>query len=164
MNSWKIILAALVIFGAGVMAGNLVNHRPFHAHRTMEKETAPAENRDQPHRDLRSPMADRLGKQFTQQLGEKLQLTPEQKDVIGKIIAEGQEKNRQIWTNVAPQMRAEILEVHRQIREQLTPEQREQFEELLKRPRKSSGTNGVPAMTTTNAPVPATATTNAPGV
>ena len=142
MNSWKIILAALVIFGAGVMAGTLV--ATHHSLRAEENPSPTPEGRDHP-RDLpRPPLVDVLGKKFLQQLDEKLQLTSEQKTNIQKIIVEGQERNRAIWTNVAPQMREVIQDVHKEVREQLTPEQQKQFEELLKQvrpPRKMNSTN-----------------------
>ncbi len=66
---------------------------------------------------------ERLGKQFVQQLNDALQLTPEQREKIGKIIADGQERNHELWTNVAPKMRAVMQEVNQQIRAELSPEQ-----------------------------------------
>ena len=85
-----------------------------------------------------------------------MQLTAEQKEKIQKIVADGQERNHAIWTNVAPQMRGVIQDVHQQIREQLTPEQKEQFEELLKHPptRKAASTNAPPLKP--QAPAPGT--------
>jgi hypothetical protein len=144
MNSWKIILAAVVIFGAGVMTGGLlVNYtEPSHPKEiqllSAEGNSHPqANNRDhdQPGRqDLPKPrVPELLGKQFVQQLDNTLHLTPEQRAAIAKIVADGQERNREIWTNVAPQMHKMLQDVRQQIREQLTAEQRKQFEELLKR-------------------------------
>jgi len=157
VNYWKIILASLVIFGAGVMTGGLVaSHHPFRHHHEMANSPDGREHSE--HRDVPAPplVAKRLNKDFLQSLDDKLQLTPDQKDKIGKIIADGQEHNHQIWTNVAPQIRAEIQEVHRQIREQLAPEQREQFDDWLKHPpRKNNSTNAPPAGVT-NAPAVST--------
>ena len=163
MNSWKIILASIVIFGAGFVAGGVVgSHHPFH-HRHENVSTP--DGREHPERrDVPPPplVANRLGKDFLQRLDDKLQLAPDQKEKIGKIIADGQEHNHQIWTNVAPQLRAEIMEVNRQIKEQLTPEQCEQFEEMLRHPQhRGNGTNAPAANPGTNAPAPA-AVTNAP--
>jgi len=70
-----------------------------------------------------------LGKQFVQQLDSALHLTPEQRVAIAKIVADGQERNHEIWTNVAPQMHKVLQDVRQLIREQLAPEQRKQFEE-----------------------------------
>jgi Spy/CpxP family protein refolding chaperone len=162
VNSWKIILAVLVIFGAGVMAGSLVVTR--HPLQSSERQNPPPDGREHPsHMELpRPPLLEKtLNKKFLQQLNDKLQLTPEQKEKIQTIISEGQEKNHSIWTNVAPQFRSVILEAHHRIRDQLTPEQQKEFEELLKQvrpPRKQGPTNAPPhGMPMTNSPAAAAA-------
>ena len=144
MNSWKVILASLVIFGAGVVTGGLlVNHvNHFHPREVF---------RPPPDIPIPRSIAEHGSKQFIQQLTDKLQLTPAQKDKIQKIIADGQDRNHCIWTNVAPKMRDVIQDVNKQIREQLTPAQQEQFEEILRHPpRKSNATNAPPNLSTTN--------------
>ena len=144
MNSWKIILAIVVIFGAGALTGGLlVNYaelpHPKDVQRPPDEGNPPlqANNRDndQPRpQDLPRPRPpEMLGKQFVQQLDKSLHLTREQRAAIAKIVAAGQERNREIWTNVAPQMHKMLQDVRQQIREQLTPEQRKQFEEMVKR-------------------------------
>jgi hypothetical protein len=157
VNSWKVILATVVIFGAGVVTGGLlVNYvdRSHHGnpHRAQTNADAhPPENHD-PLRpqDLPPPrLAERIGKQFVQQLNDTLQLSPEQHDKIVKIVAAGQEQNREIWTNAAPKMRAVMQEVNRQIRAELNPGQQKQFEELIKKyaPRRPpSGMNESPVL------------------
>jgi uncharacterized membrane protein len=144
MNSWKIILAILMIFGAGALTGSLlVNYtKPAPAKEvpltTVEEASHPQANGrgHDPSRpsDLPRPRPPEiLGKQFVQQLDKTLRLTPEQRAAVAKIVADGQEHNREIWTNVAPQMHKVLQDVRQQIREQLTPEQRKQFEDMLKR-------------------------------
>jgi len=163
MNSWKIILAALVIFGAGVLTGGLlVNHvkdRPpgraespvagFNAHPS-------AANRGsaRPPEVPAPRLAERLSEGFVRRLDESLHLTMVQSNNIAKIVADGQERNHVIWTNVAPQMRKVIQDVNQQIRSELTPEQVKQFEELMKQhpPRRPPGTNTPPEV-----PAPASA-------
>ena len=170
MNYWKVILATVVIFGAGVLTGgllvNFVDHshpkNPHHSqanaggHATTNNAVPPRWAEIPPPR-----LAEKLGKQFVQQLNDELQLTPEQRDKIEKLIAEGQERNREIWTNVAPKMRAVMQEVNQQIRAELTPDQLKVFEELLKHParRPQNLTNeivlppiNVPPRTPTNPP------------
>jgi DNA-binding MarR family transcriptional regulator len=61
-------------------------------------------------------------------------LTPEQRERIERILKEGQERTRQIWETVAPDMRKELQLVRERIKVELTPEQRRRFEELMKRP------------------------------
>ena len=144
MNSWKIILAIVVIFGAGALTGGLlVNYAELPHPKDVQRPSdegnpqPQANNRDydQPRpQDLPKPRPpEMLGKQFVQQLDKSLHLTQEQRAAIAKIVADGQERNREIWTNVAPQMHKMLQDVRQQIREQLAPEQRKQFEELLKR-------------------------------
>lgn len=122
MNSWKVILATIVIFGTGVVTGGLlVNHvahpRFFRPPPEISNGREPLNGREPPR--PRSPEA--LSKQFLQQLDERLQLTPEQHDKIAKILAHGQEQMKQV-----------MQDSRRQIREQLTPEQLKKFETMLK--------------------------------
>jgi hypothetical protein len=162
VNYWKVILATVVIFGAGVFTGGLlVNcidhpHSKNAHHAQANADTHPPENHDQPRpQDIPPPrLAERMGKQFVQQLNDTLRLTPEQRVKIEKIIADGQERNHEIWTNTAPKMRAVMQEVNQQIRAELTPEQLKPFEEMLKHPprRPPFDTNAPPAN-----PPPATA-------
>jgi hypothetical protein len=170
MNSWKIILAIVVIFGAGMLTGGLlVNYvelpHPKDVQRSPDEGNPPpqANNRDndQPRPlDLPRPRPpEMLGKQFVQQLDKSLHLTREQRAAIAKIVADGQEHNREIWTNVAPQMHKVLQDVRQQIREQLTPEQTKQFEEMIKRfrpagrrPHLPPPTNEPPMMEPTNPP------------
>jgi Spy/CpxP family protein refolding chaperone len=158
VNYWKVILATVVIFGTGVLTGGLLVNYVSHSHfKGSGSRRPPANvavhapaNNAAPNRlpELPAPrMAERMGKQFVQQLNDTLQLTPEQREKIGKIISDGQDRNREIWTNVAPKMRTVMQEVNQQIRAELTAEQLVQFEDLLKRPppRRLSGTNTPPA-------------------
>ena len=146
MNTWKIILATLVIFGAGVLTGGLLvnysdrtfrhpsesaaprvpaspstvverEHEP--AVPVAESNTAPRENR--PGLALPAP----LRKEFLTRLTRELALTPEQHDRVERIIADGQERTREVW-------RVEWVETRQKIRAQLTPEQQRRFEELLR--------------------------------
>jgi hypothetical protein len=166
MNSWKIILATVVIFGAGVLTGGLlVNHVKDRPQGDAEPPTAGANTRPSAdtHEPARSPevplprLAERLSKEFVHHLTDSLHLTPEQRNAIAKIVADGQERNHVIWTNVAPQMRKVIQDVNQQIRAELTPGQVKQFEELMKQhpPRRSPGTNTPPEVALpTNPPPP----------
>jgi len=166
MNSWKIILAAVVIFGAGVITGGLLvnNVEPSHPRELQHSPVdlpprPPAINPDQDQSfapELPKPRPpEMLGKQFVQQLDKKLHLTPEQLAAIGKIVAEGQERNHEIWTNAAPQMRKVLQDVRQQIRDQLTPEQRKKYEDLLKRfrPAGHHPTPATPPVLTNEPPV-----------
>jgi Spy/CpxP family protein refolding chaperone len=177
MNSWKIILAIVVIFGAGVLTGGLlVNYVELPHPKDIQRlpgEWNPhpqANNRDhdQPRpQDLLKPRPpEMLSKQFVQQLDNTLHFTPEQRAAIAKIVADGQERNSEIWTIVAPQFHKMLQDVRQQIREQLTPEQRKQFEELLKRFRPAGHHPPTPtnSPSPTNKPLMITPTNPPPGV
>ncbi len=155
----------MVIFGAGVLTGGLlVNYvdrpHPKTAHHPQANAGShpPTNNPAQAHPpELPLPrMAEKMSKQFVQQLNDTLQLTPEQRGKIEKIIVAGQERNHEIWTNVAPKMRAVMQEVNQQIRAELTPGQLVEFEEMLKRPPRR------PPPTTTNPPPVLPSDTNHP--
>ena len=163
MNYWKVILATVVIFGAGVLTGGVLVDFVAHNHQKNSHRSAVAAGARVPTNSPPQPgapdfpmprLAKEMGKQFVQQLNDTLKLTPEQREKIEKIIAEGQERNREIWTNAAPKMRAVMQEVNQQIRSELTPEQLKPFEELLKHPprRPSPGTNTPPGFSPPPAP------------
>ena len=111
MNAaWKLILATVVIFGAGVIVGGLlINHillsHPRSSHHTALVATGtnrpPARSADL----LKPRPPELLSQQFVQQLDDVLQLTPPQREAIQKIITTGQEQNHGIWTNCTAQSR-----------------------------------------------------------
>ncbi|HVU28640.1 MAG TPA: hypothetical protein VHG71_13020 [Verrucomicrobiae bacterium] len=153
MNSWKIILATVVIFGAGVLTGGLLVNHVDRVH--FEPHRPPPENHDNHDNDLPMPRGEMQNKAFVQQLDNELHLTPEQHKAIEKILADGQQRNRDLWKLVSPQFRSVMQDVHQKIREKLTPEQRKQFEQLLKQfhqPRRPPGATNAPPLATTNPP------------
>ena len=102
MNSWKVILAAVVIFGAGVLTGGLlVNYVDHSLLKNVRLPFAGARLQSQPggHDPLRPEEFPRprspemLKKEFVERFDNALKLTPAQHDAIQKIIAEGQEQN-----------------------------------------------------------------------
>ncbi len=156
MNSWKIILAALVIFGAGMVTGGLLVNHVNHAH--------PGNHRPPREPEDFIPRPDLLKTNFVQRLDKAVHLTPEQREAIEKIIAEGQQRNRDIWKEVAPQFHPIFQDVRRRIREALSPDQQKLFEELLKRSphRPPNATNAPPAASPPADVLPAPAPTNPP--
>ena len=154
MNTWKVILATLVIFVAGVVTGGLL---VSYADRAQQKNRrflprdnvrlpananpsafgSPRDPRESPR--LPNPLQNRMPRgvsmEFLQKLDSEVRLTAEQHERIEKIIAAGQLRNKELWERVAPEMRREIAETQKRIREELTPEQRVRFEELMKQSR-----------------------------
>jgi Spy/CpxP family protein refolding chaperone len=161
VNSWKVILATIVIYGAGIMTGSLlVNHvdysPPKNPHRpdmpavsgnSMSKTNGQSQPAPRPAR-----LPEMLSRQFLQRLDAELHLTPEQHEAIQKIITDGQNL-----------MHKTMQDARLEIREQLTPEQRSEFDEMVKRPprRPPNATNAPPVLLLTNAPAAVPA--NAPG-
>jgi len=145
VNSWKVIFATIVIFGAGVITGGLlVNHVQHPSSRKAD---------DLP-QILRPEM---FSKQFIQQLDDKLNLTKDQREQIQKIIAQGQQNIHDLWKIIGSQFRSDLQDTRQQIKEVLTPEQRKEFELLMKlqhQMRHPQETNAPPAVTpvSTNGP------------
>ena len=158
MNTWKVILATLVIFGTGVITGGLlVSHSNSvlrHGHKAVGGE-APKHNAQAPApvRDMRPllPPNFLLRKDFLERLERELKLSGEQHERIEKIIGEGQERIKEISKNIEPEVRGELAETREKIRAELTPAQVPLFTELLKR-------RPNPAKGGTNPPAPATLT------
>ena len=146
MNAWKIVCATLVIFVAGIVTGATVvrftqrGPRPWRNVQPPVTENHAQSNFIHPNvpGDLRPPNAPNpapglLSREFTQALERQLRLTSEQREQIGTIMAEGQERVRALRTRIEPEMRKELQQTREQIRSVLTPEQREKFEQLMKR-------------------------------
>ena len=123
MNAWKVILATLVIFGAGVVTGGLLVSYAVHANQTPPKQivTQSAVNPWQ----LRS-------RELLRRMDRELDLTPEQRLHIEKIIADSQERTKALWKLVAGPMNKEVQKALGQIRDELSPEQRQKFNEFAR--------------------------------
>ena len=153
MNSWKIILATVVIFGCGVVTGGLLVNYVERAHPEIRRPFAGARHDRPGSQESQLPRPQMLNQQFVEQLDAALHLTPEQREKIGKIIADGQERNRDLWRLVSQDVRQRIRAV-------LTPEQRKQFEGLMKQlsPRRPTAPTNAPATLPPINPPPDSAT------
>jgi hypothetical protein len=158
MNTWKVIPAVLVIFGAGVLTGGLLvnfvhqehrDHPRFPFEHGNARPQTEAQGQSRPGESTRPRSPEMWRKDFLERLDAALKLTPEQHAAISKIIAEGQERNREIWTNVVPKMRQEMDQVHQRIRAELTPEQQKEFEAMVKQfgPHGPARDKSLPAVT-----------------
>lgn len=141
VNAWKIVCATLVIFLAGILTGaTLVRFAQRGGKPLRNFQAFPGGNRVQPKPpnpngdNPAHPVAGLLNREFLQLLERKLRLTPEQREEIGRIMADGQDRVRELRTQIEPGMRRELQQTREQIRTVLTREQREQFEQLMKRP------------------------------
>lgn len=137
MNTWKIILATLVIFGAGLVTGRLltlsVAPNPSFIQSTLPASPQVDGSRDNARENkISAPMPGPLRKEFVDRLDQVLQLTPKQRARVEKVICDGQEQTRSIWHEVEPEMHKSFAETKERIRKELTPEQQKLFGELLK--------------------------------
>lgn len=158
MNYWKVILATIVIFGAGVITGGLlvghVSHppSPFSIRkpplpRPVIYDTLPPRLRP-----------DFLNTNFVEALNDNLDLDQKQREQIRRIIAQAQQNTHDLWKLVAPQFQVVWHDTREQIKDVLTPDQKKKFELLLRQQhqlRRQAGTNAPPDMpsATTNGPV-----------
>lgn len=160
MNSWKVILATIVIFGTGVFTGGLLVNQvkqPFHPRASFPLKP---EQSDVLPPQLRPEV---LNKQFVEQLSAKVDLTLQQSNQIQKIIAQGQQNSRDLWKAVAPSFQGIWHETRQEIRDVLTPEQRKKFETLMRQhPFKRQPSTNAPA--TNEPPVMPSATNNTPSI
>ena len=119
MKTWKLILAALVLFAAGAVAGGA-------AVRLQAKATRQAaENRRGP---LPPQVWQRL--EFVRRAQRDLGLSAEQRERIEGHVRESQERFRALWEPVAPAAKLEFDTLRDRINAELTPEQRQRFEKL----------------------------------
>ena len=131
MKIWKVILATIVIFAAGGLAGGL-----------LVKSLTPPPLPPKP------PISPIISQQrFQDKLKRELQLSADQTNRVDKVFHESNARIKILWDLVGPEMQKERQEVYDSIRAILNAEQREKFEQLLKqshRPdgqRRSRGTN-----------------------
>jgi hypothetical protein len=139
VNSWKVILATMVIFGAGVITGGLLVRHVA----TPVKLRPPrlfSGNTNAPAANVTPAQLQRI--EFLVRANRELDLSTEQRERIEKILRDGQERSRKIWESVAPDMRKELQSVREKIRAELSPEQRHKFEELMKRTARPAGRAG----------------------
>ncbi len=139
-NTWKIVLATVVIFGAGVVTGGLLVSYSDHAKPTRPKPVArhvvplwptPRGLAQGPHPEQQQNLEQQV-RDFMRWAGRDLDLTPDQRQRIEGILRDGQERTRATWLKIAPELRRELEQVKAEIRVELTPEQRTKFDELLK--------------------------------
>jgi len=117
VNTWKPILAALVIFAAGVVTGGL----------TVNLRQQPAAKKP-----VAMPRESQL-RELSRRMQAELDLTPEQRERIETIIHDSQERVKSLRDEVGQKTSEEFREMRQKIRSELTPEQRKKFAELMQR-------------------------------
>lgn len=123
MNAWKVILATLIIFGAGVITGGLLVSYAVHVNQPPPIQ-ANAQQAVTPWQFQNRELLRRIDRE--------LDLTPEQREHIQKMIAESQERTKDLWKPIAGPMNKEKQRLLEEIRKELTPEQRQKFKGLVR--------------------------------
>jgi Spy/CpxP family protein refolding chaperone len=124
VKEWKVIVATLVIFGAGLVTGALVVNLTQRSMRPVG-----------PPRSFASPIQGRFQgaeqrDEYLHRMQVQLNLSPDQRQRIEAILRESQQRSRALWESIEPRMREEVKKTRDRIREHLTPEQRQKFEEM----------------------------------
>ncbi len=126
MNSWKVILATMVIFGTGVVTGGLLV-RSTSRFPHYRQQPGPAQARPgQP-----GP-AGIMRLDLLRRMERDLDLKPEQRERVDKILKEGQERTKEIMEPIEPDLHEVVQKAREAFFGVLTPEQRVRFDELLK--------------------------------
>jgi len=112
VNTWKVILATIVIFAAGAVTGALLVRLSAHPRQ--------------------GPGGVRL--EFLRRMERDLDLTTEQRERINRILKESQEQTRRIMEPVSPALHTELQRTKEEFRQVLNAEQQTRFDQLLKHP------------------------------
>ncbi len=129
MNTWKIILATVLIFGTGVVTGALVVRHSERARPPRNTHPVSALRSAQP----ASPGNMRF--EFLRRIERELDLAPDQRERVNGILRESQERTRKLMEPVSPALRQELERARDEFRAVLTPPQRTRFDELVKQRR-----------------------------
>jgi len=144
VNTWKAIFAALVIFGAGFVTGNVLNRISESGKTTV----APTAARAGAHSSQPPLSLEQLRKvELMGRVQKDLDLTPEQHVRMEKIIDDAQGRIRDLWDQVAPDIHDEYDDVQKKLCEEMTPEQKKRFDDMMKQQQHShepSATNAAP--------------------
>jgi Spy/CpxP family protein refolding chaperone len=124
VNSWKVILATMLIFGTGVITGGLL------VRQSMLRETPSIQQTYPRPPQTFSPGGMRID--FLRRAQRELDLTPEQRAQVDEILKRSQERSRKLMEPVAPRLREEVQRTREEFREVLTEAQRKQFDDIWK--------------------------------
>jgi Spy/CpxP family protein refolding chaperone len=121
VSNWKVIFAAVLIFACGLVSGALLTNRH---EKPVRVESLSVTNTPPPWQIQRV--------EFLRRIEKHLNLTPQQRERIEKIMHDSQERTKPLWDQISPQLRDELKQLREAIRAELTPEQQKTFEKLIK--------------------------------
>jgi hypothetical protein len=127
VSHWKVILAALVIFTAGLFAGGLGG-------RLLLGPRPPKRMRvEQPSLPLL------VTEEFVHRMARDVDLSPAQREGIAKTVWASQARIREIYSLVGPEVSEELFFLRESILADLTPDQQKRFEEFMHKQRQRRG-------------------------
>jgi len=136
VNAWKVILSTLVIFIAGVVTGGLLVSTSIRIAQIRPRLTNNNGQGGAAAAGGMRPMAanpwQTRNMDLLRRMDRELDLTPDQRPHIEKIITASQDRLAAIWKPVAPQMNREMQAVRIEIRAELTPDQQKKFDGFAK--------------------------------
>jgi len=130
VTSWKIIVATLVIYIAGLVTGTYLTD-------LREAPSRTSENR----RDPSTPRGPRMH-DFIQRFGNELSLSEQQRTNITQILKTSQERMDVLMKELQDPIREEFSRVNAEIKDQLSDEQNAQFEKIMEKRRSQRGRGG----------------------
>lgn len=144
MNSFKIVLAALAIFAAGVVTGTWSNR--FGTLRSMTPARFTSDGprprlSPSPARDPRPMPPGWARVEALRDLTAQLELTDQQRGRIQRLFEDGRERIRNQWAPIAPRVQQELRRLRSEISAELTPEQRRIVDERLHQSLSDRGAN-----------------------
>lgn len=146
MRPWKPILAALVIFAAGVAIGHLAIPTETSSETQRRRETGPGDRRGpdrrggQPGRPPWSPvMSEEQIGGICGRMTKDLKLSVTQSNEIMSVLRDSQVRMKAIADEFLPRTRGEFLQTREAIKAVLTDEQRQAFEEGFRRRQSHEG-------------------------
>src|ERR1035437_10655453 len=116
----------MVIFGTGVVTGGLLVRHAEHGRDRRPQHATGVVHPAQP------ASAGVMRIEFLRRMERELDLTPEQREPIDKILKQGQERMKKLQDTVEPRRREVLKKTIEDFRTVLTPDQRKRFDDLVK--------------------------------
>ena len=125
VNAWKPILAALVIFAAGVVTGGLTVQ-------IRQPRPPPNPGGNAPIKKVPAMPREAQLRELSRRMQAELDLAREQRDRIEAIVRDSQEGMKAVRDEVGKKIGEEFREMLHKIRSELTPDQRKKFADIMK--------------------------------
>jgi hypothetical protein len=144
VNTARIVLAALVIFAAGVLtggvgaglAGRIVREHPRNNSAPVSVPLAAPPSTGGPSNRTAGALAKPPGNAQLEAMArwsQELNLNPAQRERIESVLKDSQARLRELWVPVAPRARNEIEAARLEIEALLSPDQRARWDEARRR-------------------------------